>query len=117
MISSGLSTIFLGLASAISWGAGDFSGGLASRRTSPYSVVAISQFVSLVLLIGAGLLLPEGNISLQDIILGALAGVCGAAGLVALYTGLARGKMGVVAPVTAVVAAVVPVTADPVCRG
>ena len=109
MISSGLSTIFLGLASAISWGAGDFSGGLASRRTSPYSVVAISQFVSLVLLIGAGLLLPEGNISLQDIILGALAGVCGAAGLVALYTGLARGKMGVVAPVTAVVAAVVPV--------
>jgi drug/metabolite transporter (DMT)-like permease len=109
MISSGLSTIFLGLASAISWGAGDFSGGLASKRTSAYSVVALSQFVSMVLLIFAAFLLPEENISTQDIILGALAGVCAATGLVALYSGLAHGKMGVVAPVTAVVAAIVPV--------
>lgn len=109
MNSSGLSTIFLGLASAISWGAGDFSGGLASKRTSVYSVVALSQFVSMVLLIFAGFILPEENIYTQDIILGALAGVCVATGLVALYTGLARDKMGVVAPVTAVVAAIVPV--------
>jgi drug/metabolite transporter (DMT)-like permease len=109
MISSGLSTIFFGLASAISWGAGDFSGGLASKRTSAYSVVALSQFVSMVLLITAAFLLPEDNISTGDIILGALAGVCAATGLVALYRGLARGKMGVVAPVTAVVAAIVPV--------
>lgn len=109
MISSGLSTILLALASAASWGAGDFSGGLASKRTSAYSVVAISQFVSLVFLILFAFLLPEENISSQDIILGAIAGVCGAAGLVALYSGLARGPMGVVAPVTAVVAAIVPV--------
>ena len=109
MNSSGLSAIFLGLASAISWGAGDFSGGVASRRTSVYSVVALSQFVSMVLLIFAGFLLPEENIFMQYIILGALAGVCVATGLVALYTGLAHDKMGVVAPVTAVVAAIVPV--------
>ncbi len=109
MISSGLSTIFLGLASAISWGAGDFSGGLASKRTSAYSVVALSQFVSMILLILAGFILPEETISTQDIIIGALAGVCVATGLVALYTGLAHDKMGVVAPVTAVVAAIVPV--------
>ena len=109
MIGSGLSIILLGLASAVSWGAGDFSGGLASKRTSAYSVVALSQFVSLVLLITIAFLLPEEEISSQDIILGALAGVCGAAGLVILYSGLARGPMGVVAPVTAVVAAIVPV--------
>ena len=109
MIGSGLSTILLGLASAVSWGAGDFSGGLASKRTSAYSVVVLSQFVSLVLLITIAFLLPEEEISSQDIILGALAGVCGAAGLVILYSGLARGPMGVVAPVTAVVAAIVPV--------
>ncbi|MCK4726907.1 MAG: EamA family transporter, partial [Anaerolineales bacterium] len=109
MISSGLSTILFGLASAASWGAGDFSGGLASKRTSAYTVVALSQFVSLLFLILFAVLLPEENISLQDIILGALAGVCGAAGLVALYSGLARGPMGIVAPVTAVVAAIVPV--------
>lgn len=109
MIGSSLSTIFLGLASAISWGAGDFSGGLASKRTSAYSVVALSQFVSMILLILAGFILPEETISTQDIIIGALAGVCVATGLVALYTGLAQDKMGVVAPVTAVVAAIVPV--------
>jgi len=42
-------------------------------------------------------------------VLGGIAGVCGAVGLVALYSGLARGPMGVVAPITAVVAAIVPV--------
>jgi len=109
MIHSGLSIILLALASAASWGAGDFSGGLASKRTSAFTVVALSQFVSLLFLILFALLLPEENISSQDIILGAFAGVCGAAGLVALYSGLARGPMGIVAPVTAVVAAIMPV--------
>jgi drug/metabolite transporter (DMT)-like permease len=109
MMKSGLSAVLLGLASAASWGAGDFSGGLASKRTSAYTVVVLSQFVSLVFLALAALLIAEGDISTQDMILGGLAGGCGALGLVALYSGLARGPMGVVAPVTAVVAAIVPV--------
>jgi drug/metabolite transporter (DMT)-like permease len=109
MIGSGLSVIILGLASAASWGAGDFSGGLATKRTSVYSVVVISQFVSLLLLSLSAILIPEGSITIQDLVIGGIAGVCGAAGLVALYIGLARGPMGVVAPVTGVVAAFVPV--------
>jgi drug/metabolite transporter (DMT)-like permease len=104
-----LSVIIFGLATAISWGAGDFSGGLASKRTSVYSVVVISQFVSLLLLILVALLVPEGSNSVQDMVIGGIAGVFGAAGLVALYSGLARGPMGLVAPVTAVVAAIIPV--------
>ena len=109
MIGSGISVILLGLASALSWGAGDFNGGLASKRTSVYSVVVLSQFVSLVLLVLSAVLIPEGDNSLRDIALGGIAGVCGAAGLVALYSSLARGPMGVVAPVTAVAAAIIPV--------
>jgi drug/metabolite transporter (DMT)-like permease len=109
MIGSGFSVILLGLASAAAWGAGDFSGGLASKRTSAYSVVVLSQFVSLILLLLSAVLIPEGDNSLRDIVLGATAGVCGAVGLVALYSGLAGGPMGVVAPVTAVVAAILPV--------
>jgi drug/metabolite transporter (DMT)-like permease len=109
MIGSGFSVILLGLASAAAWGAGDFSGGLASKRTSAYSVVVLSQFVSLILLVLSAVLIPEGDISLRDIVLGVTAGVCVAVGLVALYSGLARGPMGVVAPVTAVVAAILPV--------
>jgi drug/metabolite transporter (DMT)-like permease len=109
MIGSGISVILLGLASAAAWGAGDFSGGLASKRTSVYSVVVLSQFVSLVLLVLSAVLIPEGDNSLRDIALGGIAGVCRAAGLVALYSSLARGPMGVVAPVTAVAAAIIPV--------
>lgn len=109
MIGSGISVIFLGLASAITWGAGDFSGGLASKRTSVFSVVGLSQLVSLILLTLGAFLFHEGTLSPFDIILGGLAGICGATGLVALYRGLARGPMGVVAPVTGVVAVIIPV--------
>lgn len=101
--------VLLGLLSAFSWGAGDFSGGLASRRISAYTVVTLSQFFSLLMLLLAAFLLVREPFFPQAGILGAAAGVCSAAGLVALYTGLARGPMGLVAPLTAVVAAVVPV--------
>jgi drug/metabolite transporter (DMT)-like permease len=109
MLGSELMVILLGLSSAFSWGAGDFSGGYASKRTSAYSVVVMSQFVSLVILSVGVYLINAGPFSLEAAFMGAIAGLCGSAGLVALYTGLARGPMGVVAPVTAVVAAVVPV--------
>ncbi len=109
MIGSGISVILLGLASALSWGTGDFCGGLASKRTSAYSVVMLSQFVSLLLLILIALIIPEGTNTTQAMVIGGFAGVCGAAGLVALYSSLARRPMGVVAPVTAVAAAIIPV--------
>ena len=109
MPGTGLLVIILGLASALFWGAGDFSGGLATKRTSAFSVVALSQSVSFVILLLAAFLIPDGSFSIEVVLIGGLAGVCGAVGLVALYSGLARGPMGVVAPVTAVVAAIVPV--------
>ena len=48
---------------------------------------------------------------------GLLAGICGGAGLVALYTGLARGRMGIVAPLSAVITAVVPIMAGALWQG
>lgn len=117
MISSGLPTILFGLASAISWGSGDFCGGLASKRTSVYGVVVISQFVSLLLLVLISLLFPEGAILPKDILLGAVAGLFGATGLLILYSGLARGQMGIVAPVTALMAALVPVVFSIIVEG
>ena len=113
----GLSVIIFGLASAISWGAGDFSGGLASKHTSPYSVVVISQFVSLFLLVLGALLVPEGTNSTRDLLIGGIAGIFGAVGLVALYSGLAKSPMGLAAPITAVVAVVIPVPVSMVNEG
>ncbi len=109
MPSAELLLILLGLSSAFSWGAGDFSGGLASKRTSAYTVVVLSQFVSLLILLFAVFLVTPEAFTTQAAIWGGIAGVCGALGLVALYSGLARGPMGVVAPLTAVIAAIVPV--------
>jgi drug/metabolite transporter (DMT)-like permease len=101
--------VVYGLASAASWGAGDFSGGFASKRSNVYSVIIVSQLVGALFLIGLAFALAESIPSLDNLILGGMAGISGAIGLMALYTGLARGRMGIVAPITAVVAAFFPV--------
>jgi len=98
-----------GLASAASWGAGDFSGGLATRRTGVYRVLLISQIVGVTLLLACGFLFAEKLPSFDNLLLGGMAGISGTLGLAALYRGLARGHMGIVAPVAAVVAAALPV--------
>jgi drug/metabolite transporter (DMT)-like permease len=100
--------VVLALASAVVYGASDFLGGLASRRTSVLGVVAMSQLVGLGALLA---LLPwlGGPVAGADLAWGAAAGLAGAAGLVVFFRTLAGGVMSVVAPVTAVTAAAVPV--------
>lgn len=102
--------VILGLLVAASYGTGDFLGGLASKRQSPISVVVASQAAGLVL-VGALLALFGGSPSGRDLALGALSGAVGLLGVLLLYRGLAVGRMGVVAPVTAVGAAVLPLVA------
>src|SRR5580700_5973496 len=84
-----LSTVLFGLAASISWGAGDFSGGLASRRANVFSVVAASYIVGLSLLIALALVVGEPLPSLLNIVWGATAGLIGAVGLVSFYQALA----------------------------
>ncbi|MDQ5825482.1 MAG: DMT family transporter [Chloroflexota bacterium] len=101
--------VVYGLASALTWGAGDFSGGLATRRANPYAVVAISQGVGLLLLLALALLVGEALPPQIDLMWGALAGVAGGIAVLLLYRALAVGQMGIAAPITAVLAAVGPV--------
>ncbi|HLM04408.1 MAG TPA: DMT family transporter [Blastococcus sp.] len=100
--------VVLALASAVVYGTSDFLGGLASRRASVFGVVALSQLAGLVALIG---LLPwlGGPAGVVDLAWGVAAGLAGATGLVIFFRTLARGVMSVVAPITAVTAAAVPV--------
>lgn len=103
--------MLLGLGAAAVWGAGDFGGGLASRRTPVYGVVIVSQFTGGLLALGLALAtggtVPAG----RDLLICAIAGGLGALGITMLYRGLALGRMGVVAPITGVLAAVIPVIA------
>lgn len=102
-------SIFYGLVSAITWGAGDFNGGMAAKRSNPYGVVMIAHAISLVLLIALALALGDPLPQGTDWLWGGAAGICGAVGLVLLYKALASGQMSVAAPVSALVAAALPV--------
>src|SRR5712692_672421 len=104
-----LGTVAFGLAASLSWGAGDFSGGLATRRANVFSVVLAAHAIGLVLLVALALAWSEPFPSALDIAWGGAAGLVGAVGLAAFYRALAVGRMGISAPVTAVLAAAVPV--------
>ena len=113
----GAATIALALAAAASWGAGDFGGGLASRRSPVFGVVLVSQFVGLLIALGATILGAESFPTGTDLQLSVLAGLLGGTGITALYRGLSIGRMGIVAPVTGILAAVIPVTAGIILQG
>jgi drug/metabolite transporter (DMT)-like permease len=102
-------SVILALLSALAYGASDYMGGIASRRGRVLAVVVISQLVGLVLLLLLLRILPATFPTRTDLIFGAFAGVTGAFGIAFLYRGLSRGRMSVVSPITAVVAAIAPV--------
>jgi drug/metabolite transporter (DMT)-like permease len=106
----------LALVSAACYGISDFSGGLASRRVAATAVVLVSNGLSLVLGLLAVALLPGSAFRSADLAWGLAAGSVGLLGVVLLYRGLAIGPMSVVAPLTAVLSATVPVLAG-VVRG
>jgi drug/metabolite transporter (DMT)-like permease len=101
--------VIFGLAASLFWGSGDFSGGLASRRANTASVVTGSYTVGFVLLVVVALIGKEPLPSLTNLLWGAVAGVAGVVGLLAFYSALSIGRMGIVAPVSAVLTAAFPV--------
>src|SRR5439155_1354276 len=77
----GLSAVAFGLAASLSWGTGDFSGGLATRRASVFSIVAAAHATGLVLLVALAVLWSEPLPSALDLVWGGTAGLVGAVGL------------------------------------
>lgn len=103
-----MATVVLALAAALLYGLSDFFGGIVSRRASVWSVAAVTQ-VTAVVVMGAAAVLFAGRPGPEDWWWGALAGIGTGFGTGFLYRGLAAGRMGVVAPLSAVGAALVPV--------
>jgi len=102
-----IATIF-SLLAATFFGAGDFCGGLAVRRAGLMATLIASQGAGAVLLFVLAIVSSPLRIAPLDVALAALAGLCAALGIAALYRGLATGIVAVVAPVSAVLAALVP---------
>ena len=99
----------LALSSAVFYGSADFYGGLTARRANTIATVVVTQFVGLVLLLAVLPFLPATAVSPRDWLWGVGAGLSGGVGVALLYRALAVGMMAVVAPVTAVCAAIIPV--------
>jgi len=115
----------MALAAAILYGTADFLGGVASRRASVFAVLALTVPTGAVIMVALALLggtpwvsglLGHGGLGTPTSVgdwsavgWAALSGVCGAAGLVAFYAGFASAPISVVAPVAALVSAVLPV--------
>lgn len=109
MLRSDLAAVGLGLASAASWGAADFSGGLATRRSNVFGVAVVGQGAAFVVLAVLALALHEPAPGAVALGWGAASGVAASVGISALYRALAIGQMGIAAPVTAVLSAGLPV--------
>jgi drug/metabolite transporter (DMT)-like permease len=101
--------VFLGLLASVAYGVADFIGGVVSRRNHVFTVLLWGQFVGIAWVLAALPFLAGGPPTASGLLFGAGAGVGGSFGAAALFRGLARGRMGVVAPVTAVLAASLPV--------
>jgi uncharacterized membrane protein len=101
----------LAILSAATFGAADFLGGLAARRASTIAAVVVSQAAGLILLAVLLPLLPTADVTTVDMAWGAAAGLAGGVGVAWLYRALAIGTMSIVAPVTALLAVIVPVSA------
>ena len=102
-------SIFYGLLSAVSWGAGDFAGGLVSRKLNAYRAVFYSDIIGLTLVLFVSTVYRESLPSTFIIINAAIGGALGTFGLLFLYMSLSQGKMSIAAPVSALFAALLPV--------
>lgn len=100
--------LLYGLGAAAIYGAADFVGGLMSRRVPPSTVVFLSQLFAVPLVL-VSLPFGGGEPSVAALGWGVGAGVAGGIGVLFLYRGLSRGRMSVVAPITALAAAGLPV--------
>ncbi|MEP7158615.1 MAG: EamA family transporter [Chloroflexota bacterium] len=98
-----------GSAAAVSWGIGDFCGGLLGRWSSVLTSLLVAQTLPtlpLLLILAAS---GETQPSAEHMIWAILAGASGVTGLAFFYFALARGTMGVVAPLAAVIGLGIPV--------
>jgi drug/metabolite transporter (DMT)-like permease len=95
----------LALGASISWGVGDFLGGVKSRALPALVVMAMSQPFGLAALVVAVVVRGSGPDG-PEVAWAALAAVLGTAGIVAFYRGMAAGAISVVVPIAALGSAI-----------
>ncbi len=100
--------VLLSLLSALSYGVSDFLGGLFSKRSGPWQTAVVGQTSSTVCTVAVALFIAGDPVG-SDWVWGVVGGAGSGVGAAFLYRGLAGGRMSVVAPLSAVVCALLPV--------
>jgi drug/metabolite transporter (DMT)-like permease len=109
MMTPGGEASALALLAAAVWGTSDFCGGIVTRRSTPAVVLMIAHGLGLLALLAVLAIHPSGTPTRHTVVFGLLAGLAGGIGLLALYKGLSLGSMGLVAALSGVLTAAVPV--------
>ena len=99
----------LALLAAAAWGGGDFTGGMAARRASPFLTVALANGLSLLLLLAAVFWRGTQPPSTRTALLGILCGIVAGLSVALFYEALALGKMGLSAAIAGLLSAAIPV--------
>lgn len=107
-----MTTVVLALASSLVIGVSDYLGGRAGERLHPALVTAYAQATYLLTVPVLAVLVGWEVVTARDVWFGLAAGVLVGAAYVAFFTALATGRMGLAAPTTAAVSAVIPVLYD-----
>ena len=114
---SGLGSTSLGLVAAAAWGGGDFTGGLAARRASPYVTITLAHGLSLAVLIAVAVLSHAVIPGPRSLLLGLLAGAVAGFSVALFYEALSVGKMGLSAAIAGLLSAAIPVAVSFLTEG
>lgn len=99
--------VALASTSAVAYGISDYLGGVAARRARALRVVSVSYPLSIVL-VGAAAVVSGGSPTLVGLAWGLTSGLLSGLAVWSFYVALSRGPMSVISPITAVLAASVP---------
>src|ERR1700733_16334258 len=99
------------------WGASDFAGGFGARRANAFVLTAFSPLCGFVLMFAIALWHGGEFLSRASIVWALMAGASGGFSLAIFYRALAFGKMGLTAPIAALVGAAIPTLVDIVTEG
>jgi drug/metabolite transporter (DMT)-like permease len=103
-----MQSILFGLSAALFWGAGDFTGGLVSRRMGAVRASLYVQAGGLIPALAIAFLAHQLTMPLADWLWCGAAGILGSLGFLALYLAFANGQMSTAAPIAAITSASLP---------
>ena len=110
-------SILFGLGAALGWGAADFFGGLASRKAGAYRAIFYGEAIGIVFVVIVASAVQQDFPPLRSCLLAALAGMIGTLGILLLYHSMTLGLMSIATPVSALMAAVIPIVIGAVTDG